>query len=77
MGHIECADLQPSKVVIAKLEEAHLVLLKEKADVTALHDHAHGDEEQARQSQPDSDSDQATFENPDSDHATFENPLQE
>ena len=69
--------VEEKKIVIAKLKEAHLVLLKEKADVKAMHDHAHGDEDQARQSQPDSDSDRATFENSDSDRATFENPLQE
>ena len=56
--------VEEQQVVIAKLKEAHLVLLKEKADVKAMHDHAHGDEDQARQSQPDSDSDRATFENP-------------
>lgn len=47
------------------LKEAHLVLLKEKADVKAMHDHTHGDEDQARQSHPDSN------------RATFANPLQE
>ena len=42
--------VEEKKIVIAKLKEAHLVLLKEKADVKAMHDHAHGDEDQARQS---------------------------
>ena len=56
---------EEQQVVIAKLKEAHLVLLKEKADVKAMHDHAHGDEDHVRQSHPDSDM------------ATFENPLQE
>ena len=57
--------LEEKKIVIAKLKEAHLVLLKEKADVKAMHDHTHDDEDQARQSRPDSN------------RATFENPLQE
>jgi hypothetical protein len=56
--------VEEQQVVIAKLEEARSVLLKEKADVKAMHDHAHGDEDQARQSRPDSDDDRATFENP-------------
>ena len=56
--------VEEKKIVIAKLKDARSVLLKEKADVRALHDHAHGDEDQARQSHPDSDSDLATFENP-------------
>ena len=56
--------VEEKKIVIAKLKEAHLVLLKEKTDVKAMHDHAHGDEDQARRSHPDSDSDRATFQNP-------------
>ena len=56
--------VEEQQIVIAKLEEAHLVLLKEKADVKAMHDHTHGDEDQARQSRPDYDADRATFENP-------------
>ena len=54
--------VEEQQVVIAKLEEARSVLLKEKADVKAMHDHT--DEDQARRSHPDSDSDRATFENP-------------
>lgn len=38
--------VEEQQVVIAKLEEASSVLLKEKADVKAMHDHAHGDEDQ-------------------------------
>ena len=56
--------VEEQQIIIAKLKEAHLVLLKEKADVKAMHDHAHGDEDQARQSHPDFDADQRTFENP-------------
>ena len=56
--------VEEQQVVIAKLEEARSVLLKEKADVKAMHDHAHGDEDQARQSHPDFDADKRTFENP-------------
>ena len=56
--------VEEKKIVIAKLKEAHLVLLKEKADVKAMHDHTHGDEDQARQSHPGCDADQVTFENP-------------
>ena len=33
--------LEEKKIVIVKLKEAHLVLLKEKADVKAMHDHTH------------------------------------
>ena len=50
--------------MIAKLKEARSVLLKEKADVKAMHDHTDGDEDQARRSHPDCDSDRAAFENP-------------
>ena len=56
--------VEEKKIVIAKLKDARSVLLKEKEDVRALNDHAQGDEDQARQSHPDSDSDRATFENP-------------
>ena len=57
--------VEEQQIVIAKLKEAHLVLLKEKADVKAMHEHAHGNEDQARQqSHPDFDSDRATFKNP-------------
>ena len=48
--------VEEQQIVIAKLKEARSVLLKEKADVKAMHAHAHGDEDQARQSQ--------TFANP-------------
>ena len=56
--------VEEKKIVIAKLKDARSVLLKEKADVKAMHDHTHGDEDQARQSHPDFDADQRTFENP-------------
>ena len=56
--------VEEQQIMIAKLKEAHLVLLKEKADVKAMHDHTHGDEDQARQSRPDYDADRATFRNP-------------
>ena len=56
--------VEEQHVVVAKLEEARSVLLKEKADVKAMHEYAHGNEDQARQSHPDFDSDRATFENP-------------
>lgn len=55
--------VEEQQIVIAKLKEARSVLLKEKADVKAMHDHTHGDEDQAKQS-PESDSDRATFKNP-------------
>ena len=56
--------VEEQQVVIAKLEEARSVLLKEKADVRGMHEHTHGDEDQATQSHPHSDSDWATIENP-------------
>ena len=54
--------LEEKDAVIAKLKEARLVLLKEKADVRAMHDHARHDEDQA--SQGSSEPDAATFDNP-------------
>ena len=56
--------VEEQQIVIAKLKEARSVLLKEKADVKAMHDHTHGDEDQARQSRPHSDDDRLTIENP-------------
>ena len=56
--------VEEQQIMIAKLKEAHLVLLKEKADVKAMHDHTHGDEDQARRSHPGFDADRATFQNP-------------
>ena len=55
---------EEQQIVIAKLKEARSVLLKEKADVRAMHDHTNGDEDLARQSRSESDSDRTTFENP-------------
>ena len=54
--------VEEKQVVVAKLKEARLVLLKEKADVRAMHDHARHDEDQA--SQGSSEPDAATFDNP-------------
>ena len=54
--------VEEKQVVIAKLKEARLVLLKEKADVRAMRDHARHDEDQANQSS--SEPDVATFVNP-------------
>ena len=55
--------IEEKRVIIGKLKEARLVLLKEREDVKHMHDYTHGDKDQARQS-PESDSDRATFENP-------------
>ena len=57
--------VEEQQIVIAKLKEAHLVLLKEKTDVKAMHDHAHPDQDQASQRHPDLD------------QVTHVNPLQE
>jgi hypothetical protein len=45
--------LEEKDAVIAKLKEARLVLLKEKADVRAMHDHERHDEDQASQGSSD------------------------
>jgi hypothetical protein len=68
LGYIQHTQLSPVQVTALGSDcamVAAVVLLKEKADVKAMHDHTHGDEGQARQSHQDAD------------RTTFENPLQE
>ena len=44
--------IEEKRVIIAKLKEARLVLLKEREDVKHMHDHAHPDGDQVNQERP-------------------------
>ena len=57
--------IEEKRVIIGKLKEARLVLLKEREDVKHMHDHAHPDgRDQVNQERPNLKAQASQFENP-------------